>query len=301
MSRRLSGWDAMARWRDAQLGERGDLWHRALVDPVLLEVIGPVRGQRVLDLACGNGYLTRRFASAGAAAAIGVDASAPTLSLARARERRRRTGARFVRAVAGRLGRAVPGPFDLVVAHMALMDIRDGRAAIAEAARRLAPGGRVVFSISHPCFDLDDRSGWLLDRGFGEDGVFRTTVWRKVRSYRDEREGAVPWDLPGGTVVWTRTYHRTLSTYVRWLREAGLLVRRIEEPFPQPEMLRASLQGPWIAEVPLHLVVEAVPDRARRPGSRSTADSRAGDDRRSGSGGRRPGSGSRRRAASRGS
>lgn len=28
-----SGWDQMAEWWDNHLGEEGDLWHRALIDP----------------------------------------------------------------------------------------------------------------------------------------------------------------------------------------------------------------------------------------------------------------------------
>lgn len=49
------GWEAMAEWRDRRMGEHGDLWHRASIEPALLRVVGPVRSRRVLDLACGNG------------------------------------------------------------------------------------------------------------------------------------------------------------------------------------------------------------------------------------------------------
>ena len=59
------GWEQMAAWYDEKMGDEGDLWHRALIDPTLLQVLGPVAGQRLLDLACGNGYLARRFARLG--------------------------------------------------------------------------------------------------------------------------------------------------------------------------------------------------------------------------------------------
>ncbi len=42
-----------------QQGDEGDLWHRTLIDPTLLRVLGPLEGQHVLDLACGNGYYTQ--------------------------------------------------------------------------------------------------------------------------------------------------------------------------------------------------------------------------------------------------
>jgi SAM-dependent methyltransferase len=67
------------------MGEEGNLRHRATVNPVLLDVIGPVRRLQILDLGCGNGYLTRRFARDGAVAAWAVDRSPKTLTLARRR------------------------------------------------------------------------------------------------------------------------------------------------------------------------------------------------------------------------
>lgn len=295
-----TGWDQMARWRDARSGEHGDLWHRALIDPTLLRVVGSVRGARVLEIACGNGYLARRLARSGAAEVRAVDRSRPTIGFARRREARRPTGARFEVADAAHL-RFADSAFDLVVANMALMDIADARRAIAEVARVLAPGGRFVYSISHPCFDTDDRSLWSVERGIGADGAYRDTVWRKVSGYREEIMRKIPWDVERRRTVWTDAHHRTLATYSRYLREAGLMIRRMEEPTPLPEMLRGSPQGPLIAEIPLHLVVEAVAGPRTRPGSRTSARTRPGAVRRSGSGGRRPGSGSRRRGPTPGS
>jgi hypothetical protein len=42
-----------------QQGDEGERWHRTLIDPTLLRVLGPLEGQHVLDLACGNGYYTQ--------------------------------------------------------------------------------------------------------------------------------------------------------------------------------------------------------------------------------------------------
>ena len=61
----LSEWDDLSDWYDKKQGEDGDLWHRALIDPVLLRLIGEPRGRDILDLGCGNGYLSRRLARQG--------------------------------------------------------------------------------------------------------------------------------------------------------------------------------------------------------------------------------------------
>ena len=301
------GWDELAAWRDMRMGEQGDLWHRAIIDPTLLRVVGPVRGRRVLDLGCGNGYLTRRWARQGARRALGVDRSGPTLEFARRREAVQRTGARFLEGDAARLVGLSDASFDLVVAHMSLQDMADGEGAVREAARLLRPTGRFVFSLSHPCFDLDERSGWVVERVREADGMWHDVVWRKLRAYRDEREVRVPWKISENETGWTTAYHRTLSTLSRWLRYAGLAITRLEEPAPLAEALRESPQGRFLAEIPLHLVVEArpmpglrpgsTPTRTRRSVSRRSGGSPSGGAPRSGSRGRTGGTGSRRRGS----
>ena len=291
------GWDRIAAWRDDRTGETGDLWHRALIDPGLLSVVGAVRGLRVLEIACGNGYLTRRFARDGARRAVGIDRSGPSIERAVRRERRVPTGARFARADASDLRRFRGRSFDLVVANMALMDIEDAAGAVREARRVLARDGRFVFSICHPCFDTDERSMWVVERAMRPNGSFGDTVWRKVSGYRDERKSSVPWFVSPTRTAWTTAYHRTLSTYSRLLRDAGFAIRRMEEPTPGPELLEQSPQGRYIAEIPLHLIVEAVPDAVRRAASGTTARTRRGAGRRSGSPGRRRRTGSGRRGS----
>lgn len=254
------GWNAIAKWRDHRMGEGGDLWHRALIDPTLLRVLGPVRGLEVLDVACGNGYLTRRLKRRGAARAVGIDASLPSIRLARAREARRRSGAEFVHGDITRLTRFDAGSFDRIVANMAIMDIRDADRAIREMGRLLRPEGRVVFSINHPCFEVDERSGWLIERHW-----YQEQIYRKVAGYRLERPVRIPWKISEGEFAYTTAFHRTLATYSRYLREAGLGIVRMEEPSPAPELIQKSPQGRLIAEIPLHLVVEAALwDRGRR-------------------------------------
>lgn len=244
-------WDRLADWYDAKQGDDGDLWHRTLIDPTFLRVVGEVRGQRLLDLGCGNGYLSRRFARAGADV-VGVDASAPVIARAKAREAKNPLGIRYLASDATQRIPLESETFDIVASNMVLMDMEDAEGAIREAARVLRSGGRFVASLSHPCFDQGPSSTWIMERSF------RTTrVWRKIGRYRHPFADEMPWGIEDRTVT-TIGYHRPLSWYARVLREAGFLIRSLEEPEPTKEFIEGSPQGPFVVEIPLHLVIEAV-------------------------------------------
>jgi ArsR family transcriptional regulator len=98
---------------------------------------------RVADLGCGDGYLTIE-ASRWASRVVAIDRSRPVLERARALARRR--GVRNITWRQGEIER-VPlrdGSVDLAILSQALHHAADPAAAAAEAARIVAPGGRVL-------------------------------------------------------------------------------------------------------------------------------------------------------------
>jgi ubiquinone/menaquinone biosynthesis C-methylase UbiE len=246
-----SGWMQMAAWWDEKIGDEGDLWHRTLIDPPLIRLVDKVEGLRLLDLACGNGYLSRRFAQQGAVV-TGVDTNAPIIERARGREEQEPLGITYYVADAARLDMLADDSFDLVICNMALMDIENAAGAIQEVARVLRKHGRLIASFSHPCFDKVNTSGWVIEQIYPT-----TTIWRKMSRYREIAVDMLPWlQVPDG-VVSTQSYHRPLSWYFRTFRDSGLVVASFEEPEPTEELLAHSPQGAWIAEIPLHCVIEA--------------------------------------------
>jgi ubiquinone/menaquinone biosynthesis C-methylase UbiE len=247
-----SAWDTMAAWLDEKHKDEGDLWHRALIDPPLLRLLGPVAGQRVLEVAAGNGYLARKLARQGGHVTA-IDASANLIALAQQREARDPLGIVYHVADAARSEMLRDGAFDVVVCNMALMDIEDAAGALGQAARVLRASGRFLASFSHPCFDVPGASAWVVERM-----DLTTTVWRKVSRYREVFQGWCPWRFAGPTGFHhTPAYHRPLSWYFRALRNAGLVVTALEEPAPTEELAAQSSQGEWLASVPLHVVIEA--------------------------------------------
>jgi ubiquinone/menaquinone biosynthesis C-methylase UbiE len=239
-------------WYDEKQQDTGDLWHRTLIDPGLFARIGALApGTRVLDLGCGNGYIARRLARAGAKV-VGVDRSRELVERARAWGKAERLGIAYHLADAADLRMIRDRSFDLGIANMSLMDIADGAGAIREMARVLVPRGRFIFSISHPCFDIDTRSAWVLE-GSSVTGA----VFRKVTAYREPHEDRYAWNLKDGRTAFTSGHHRPLSWYAKELRRNGFVIVDLEEPSPGPDYGTQSVRREWLEQIPLHLVVEA--------------------------------------------
>lgn len=130
-----------------QLRPPGDTWS-ARLDALIR--LGELRGQRVLDIGCGTGAVAAALAERAAAKVWGVEQSAEMLAVARAR---------VPRGVGLKQGRAEHLPFrdawfDRVV-YSLVIHLVDRPAALAETARVLVDGGRVVVAtFAHEHFDL---------------------------------------------------------------------------------------------------------------------------------------------------
>ena len=193
-------------------------------------LIGDVAGQRICDLACGQGRVARYLAAQGASV-VGVDLSAKLLAIARRHEEAAPQGIEYIHADVQRLDGVAFEPFDGVVCSMALMDIPDLAVTARSVAHLLRPNGWFAFSILHPCFHTS-QSGEIET----PDGPARTISRYFVEGHwrSDTRTG------PPGKVG---AYHRTLSTYVNTLSDAGLQLERLSEPgmdddLPQSPALR---------------------------------------------------------------
>jgi SAM-dependent methyltransferase len=184
------------------------------------EMLPPLEGTRVLDVACGQGRMCRYLASQGAAV-VGIDLSVAMLNRARTLGTK---GIAYVHADAAQPpawwdGRAFHG----CTCELALMDIDNLAGALATVAMVLEPGGWFVASIVHPCFPGNDLglSSYPPDRGYGHEGWWTSAAHN-----------------PDGARIRVGATHRTVSTYLNSLADAGLHFERLlEPPAPIPTFL----------------------------------------------------------------
>ena len=116
----------------------------------LIEIAALRPGERVLDVACGTGVVTRlasqRVGSDGTVA--GVDINPGMLAVAR-----KTTSAAMTIDWHEGSAEAIPLPdasFDVVLCQMGLQFVPDKHAALSEMHRTLAPGGRLILNVPGP-------------------------------------------------------------------------------------------------------------------------------------------------------
>ncbi len=145
-------WDLLARRYDQIMGREGGVHHKNTIVPAIFNFLGDVRGKRILDLACGQGYLSQRLAESGAEV-IGIDLSAELLKIAKKYEEEKKNGVIYLHRNAADLHGISKNSFDLIVCNMALHDIEDLSSTVKECSRVLKTDGLLVFSILHPLAD----------------------------------------------------------------------------------------------------------------------------------------------------
>jgi ubiquinone/menaquinone biosynthesis C-methylase UbiE len=182
----------------------------ATEQPVVWRILDDTPPGRALDAACGTGRHTRRLVDCGHSV-IGVDGSPEMLAVARVRA----PEATFADGDLQHLPVASDA-FDLVVCSLAFDHVPNIDRPVAELARVLRPGGRLVVSDIHPVLTAIGGAAYFRDA----DGVS----------------------------AFMRNYGHVHSEYLQAFAAAGLSISRCHEPRFGEEAVWA--QGLGMAFVP---------------------------------------------------
>jgi len=241
-----TSWAKSADWYDGIIGERGSELYQAVVIPGALNLLAPKRGERVLDLGCGQGVFSRALAQEGCQV-TGVDA-APTL-IQKARTYPVKPPVRYLARDAAQIEDL--GEFDAASAILCVQNMEHLDVVSSAAAKVLKPGGRMLWVVNHPAFRIPRQSSW------GNDEVTKIQ-YRRTDAYSSTLSIPIIMHPGKADSESTTSFHRSLQTLTGTGFSAGLVLAGIEEWYSHKESQpgpRARAENRARKEFPLFLAL----------------------------------------------
>jgi 2-polyprenyl-3-methyl-5-hydroxy-6-metoxy-1,4-benzoquinol methylase len=259
-------WDANAAFWDEKMGEGNDFVN-ILQWPAILRLLNPQPGQRILDIATGNGLTARRLAAL-EAQVTAFDFSEELIKLAQARTPSDLGITFYVLDAADEStllatlgsagsfgGSAASGsstPFDSALCNMALFDMANIEPLFHVLPKLLKPGGHFVFSLTHPAFN--NTSSVHLGEEMDVQGQIRSVYSVKVSQYMTPHHahGAAMRNQPRPQLY----FERPLQYYLNLGFQNGFVLDGFEErafPPDHPQDNPLSWGGKF-SEIPPVLV-----------------------------------------------
>lgn len=242
-----TSWDNVAHWYDTLLAGNDTYQARVLL-PNILRVMAVKKGERVLDLGCGQGFFAQAFFKEGGEV-TGIDLGKDLIAIAKKQSPKEIT---YIARSAEDLSVLPDNSFDKIAMMLSLQNIEAPHKVFKECARVLAPHGRMFIVLNHPAFRIPKASAW------GYDEVAKTQ-YRRIDRYMSEAKITIEMNPSKKGGPTTTSFHRPLQYYVKLLANSGFAVTRLEEWVSHKE----SEHGPRKAaedrarmEIPLFLLLE---------------------------------------------
>ena len=231
------------------MGSQGTDFHKDIIMPGVFNMLNPKKGDRILDLACGQGVFSR-FLSKKGIHVEGLDSSAELINHAKSRSS---SSMRFRVGDVANSENFIKDRFDGMACLMAIQNIEDINALFENAAIGLKSQGYFVVVMTHPCFRIPRQTHW----GWDDE---KKLEYRRVDHYLSETNVPILTPPFADKNSFTLTYHRPLQSYVTALSEAGFALDGLEEWISNKKSQpgkRAKAENRSRKEIPLFLALRA--------------------------------------------
>ncbi len=212
--------------------------------PARMSLMPKLNNKRVLDLGCGTGEHCMDYVRLGASKVTGIDISGKMLKVAR--DQNSDPKITYINMPMEDIT-MIDDTFDVAVSSLAFHYVEDFAGVVKRIYELLTPGGIFVFSQENPintCHEGGDR--WTRDA----DG---NKLFCNLKNYSVEGERESVWFVDN-----VKKYHRTFSTIVNTLADAGFFIQKMIEPGPTEEILKEYPEQADLYHKPDFLLVRAV-------------------------------------------
>ncbi len=247
--KKTTSWNKVAGWYDSLLEDGKETYQSAVILPNLLRVLEIHPGEKILDLACGQGFFSRAFHTAGARV-IGIDISRKLIEFAK---KNTPQNIEYYKASVAKIPMVPEGSMDKVVMVLAAQNIENIEGAFYEASRTLKRGGTFSIVLNHPAFRIMKGSAWGTD---GDDKIYR-----RVDFYLSGSKEKIQMHPGSDPDLYTISFNRPLQVYSKALKKNGFAIRSLEEWISNKKSQpgkHAREEDRMRKEIPLFLFIEAI-------------------------------------------
>lgn len=188
------------------------------ITPTFLELVKKLSriGDKVLDIGCGEGYLTRLISSTKRRVS-GCDISPEMISAAKNQSS---SISYWTQDIEKKDSNRKNLRFKLIVSNLVFTYLKDIDQSLKNTAAYLRSDGYLVIAIPHPCFYHQENYRWFMEE---KNETYRIGKYLEEKTFVKE--------IANG--VMTHYIHRTLSSYIRIFIKNNFALVDILEPTPK--------------------------------------------------------------------
>lgn len=219
-----TSWQGVSKWYNKSVGREGHYYHQTVILPSLLRLLEE-KGkwpERLLDVGCGQGVFARKLPST--IDYLGIDISEQLLQDAKRQDANRRHRYLYHDMTEPLTEACTRGKqFDAAALILSLQNVELQAQVIKNLAPHIAPNGRLLIVLNHPCFRIPRQSSWQIDEQ-------KQCRFRRLERYLSPLSVPIHMQPSLGEnspVTWS--FHHPLSAYMQWLQENGFVLTHMEE------------------------------------------------------------------------
>jgi ubiquinone/menaquinone biosynthesis C-methylase UbiE len=244
-----SSWENVSTWYDNLVGEKGHYYHQNVILPHLLTVLEQENIKSWLDLACGQGVVSRHIPNN--IRYFGVDKSSSLIN--EAKKRCKNKSHKFIcNDITKPIG-IDKHDFDIATVILAIQDIANAEKVITTAKSHLKHNGRLIIVLNHPCFRIPRQSSWIFDYDNNKQS-------RRVDNYLTHMDIPIKTNPSKDNKSQKVTfYHRPLSYYSHILFNNSFAIEDMFELISNKKSRgkHGSMENRARKEIPLFLMINA--------------------------------------------
>lgn len=248
-----TSWGKVAGWYDNLLSMEGT-YQKDVILPNLLRLLEIKKGEKVLDIACGQGFFSREIAKLGGEV-TGADIAPELINFAKEKAG---PNENYLVIPGDRLAENITANnFDKAIIILAIQNIENLNGVLMQASRALKKDGKLFLVLNHPAFRNPKKADW----GFDEKNKIQ---YRRVDEYLSESKIEIdmnPGEKDNSKKEKTVSFHRPLQVYAKALVKNGFLIGRIEEWNSHKQSEdgpRQKAEDKARKEIPLFMMIEVI-------------------------------------------